>query len=426
MDSRVVIRLIAASIAVAASSTACRRAADDGTPFAGKVAEYIPMIEKSLGRKFKTPPRLEVRTKDQVRDFLVKHLEDSLPQRELAGQTATFRVLGLIPDTLDLKKFFLPLLTEQIIGYYDPRTKVLYIVNGAPADYIGFTIMHELVHALQDQYVNLDSVEKQTDDSDRQTAVQAVIEGQATYEQAVLMTGGPGNLVASLPGGWEQIRTMIRDAQATQPVFANAPMIIQESLLFPYVNGADFVKRYAARRPPPMSFDSLPRSTEQVLHDSAYFGTHPDLPVSVTLPTVAGSFYQNNMGEFGTRLFLYKYLNSTTVAASAAAGWGGDRYAVVHTPKGNGITWVTAWDTALDGAEYVSALTGTIAKRYGDATGTLPPAKTAESGARRYDVGGRTIVVATREISGRMVVSYTDVPVGANPALVNLAKVTLH
>jgi hypothetical protein len=40
-------------------------------------------------------------------------------------------------------------------------------------------------------------------------AWQAVIEGQAMYEQAVLMTGGPGNLVASLPGGWEQIRTMI-------------------------------------------------------------------------------------------------------------------------------------------------------------------------------------------------------------------------
>ena len=58
-------------------------------------------------------------------------------------------------------------LTEQIIGYYDPKTKVLYVVEGAPEEYVGITIMHELVHALQDQYVNLDSLEHITGDDDR-------------------------------------------------------------------------------------------------------------------------------------------------------------------------------------------------------------------------------------------------------------------
>ena len=404
----------------------CRRAPAGEGPYGAKVAEYAPMIEQSVGRKFKQMPKLEVRTKDQVREFLLKHLEDSIPQRELAGQQATFRVLGLIPDTLDLRKLFVPLLTEQIIGYYDPRTKVLYIVEGAPADYIGFTIMHVLVHALQDQYVNLDSIENQTDDGDRQSAAQAVIEGQATYEQAVLMTGGPGNLVASLPGGWEQIRTMIRENTATQPVFANAPMVIQESLLFPYVNGADFVRRYHSRHPSALPFDSLPQSTEQILHDSAYFGAHRDPPITDGHPAIAGSYYENDIGEFGTRLFFFKHLNSTKVAASAAAGWGGDRYAVVHTPKGDGVVWVSAWDTPLDGAEYVSALTETVARRYADTTGKLPAVPPDKSGTRRYDVGGRTVVVATREIGGRMVVSYTDVPRGANAALLDLAKVTLH
>src|SRR5579862_8204848 len=241
----------------------CRRELTGRAGLDAKVAEYVPMIEKSLGRKFKSPPKLEVRTRDQVRSFLLKMVEDSIPRRELAGETATFHVLGLIPDTLDLVKFYVPLLTEQILGFYDPKTKVLYVVDGAPVDYRNFTVMHELVHALQDQYVNLDSIENETGDSDRQGAAQAVIEGQAVYEQAILMTGGPGNLVASLPGGTEQIRAMIRDAQTTQPVFANAPMVIQESLLFPYVNGWEFVRRYVARHPQTMPFDSLPQSTEQ-------------------------------------------------------------------------------------------------------------------------------------------------------------------
>jgi hypothetical protein len=409
------------------TAVSCRREPAGSGPYAAKVAEYVPMIEKALGRKFKTAPKLEERTRDQVRQFLIEHLEDSIPQRELAGQTATFRVLGLIPDTLDLKKFFVPLLTEQIIGFYDPRTKVLYVVKGAPSDYVGFTIMHELVHALQDQYVNLDSLENETSDSDRQSAVQAVIEGQATYEQAILMTGGPGNIVASLPGGWEQIRTMIREAQATQPIFANAPMVIQESLLFPYVNGADFVRRYAGHHPGSMPFDSLPASTEQVMHDAAYFGKHPDHPIAVGLPPISGTIYQNDLGEFGTRLFFFKYLNNTGLAASAAAGWGGDRYAIVRTAKGEGIAWVSAWDTPLDAAEFVSALTTTIGKRYAvDTSAKLPPAVPDKSGARRYDLRGRAIVVATREIGGRTVVSYVDVPQGTNAALVDLSRVTLH
>src|SRR6185436_5444196 len=142
---------------------ACRR--DAGPPYEKQLAEYTPQVEAALGLKFKTPPKMEVRTKDQVREFLLKHIRDSVPQRELDGQTALFRALGLISDTLDLKKLLVPLLTEQIVGYYDPKTKVLYVVDGAPKDYAGFTIMHELVHALQDQYINLDSLEGLTYDS---------------------------------------------------------------------------------------------------------------------------------------------------------------------------------------------------------------------------------------------------------------------
>ena len=404
---------------------ACRR--DAGPPYQRQLAEYTPQVEAALGLKFKTPPKMEVRTKDQVREFLLKHIQDSIPQRELEGQTAMFRALGLIHDTLDLKKLFVPLLTEQIIGFYDPRTKVLYVVDGAPKDYAGYTIMHELVHALQDQYINLDSLERLTYDSDRQSAMQTAIEGQATFEQVVMMTGGKGSITASLPGGWQQMQDMIRQATATQPVFASAPMVIQEALLFPYVNGADFIRRYKERHPSRVSFDSLPVSTEQVMHDEAFFGPKKDLPITVGLPPISSKIYENNLGEFGLRLFLYHHLKDIKTAAAAAQGWGGDRYAVVRTPRGNGAVIVTTWDTAVDGAEFVSALTAVTGKRFGDSTGVVPAAnKTETPTLRRYTAKGRTVVIATTELNGRMVVSYVEVPEGANAALVDLAKVTLR
>src|SRR5204862_2050531 len=131
--------------------------------------------------------------------------------------------------------------------------------------------MHELVHALQDQYVNLDSLEKITGDDDRAAAIQAVIEGEATYEQMYILAGGSGNLAVQLPGGWESIRATIRDNLKTQPIFSSAPMVIQEGLLFPYINGADFVRRFKAHYPGKLPLNALPISTAQVMHDSAYF-----------------------------------------------------------------------------------------------------------------------------------------------------------
>jgi hypothetical protein len=413
-----------APLLLLASLASCR--SDSGPPYAKQLAEYTPQVEAALGLKFKTPPRMEVRTKDEVRAFVLKQLQDSIPRRELAGQQALFKTLGLIHDTLDLGKLYPALLEEQIIGYYDPATKVLYVVDGAPKEYSGITIMHELVHALQDQYLDLDSLRRLTNDSDRQSALQTAIEGQATYEQLVLMTGGRGNITAALPGGWEQMQDMIRQASMTQPVFASAPMVIQEALLFPYVNGADFVRRYKERHPSRLPFDSLPHSTEQVMHDAAFFGVK-DEPITVTMPPIPGTTYENNLGEFGIRLFLYHHLRSINTASSAAKGWGGDRYAVVKTSRGNGVVIVTAWDTAVDGAEFVSALTAVTGKRFGDSTGVVPAANRSETPKlRRYTAKGRTVVIATSEVNGRMVVSYVEVPEGANAALVDLARVTLR
>jgi hypothetical protein len=404
---------------------ACR--GESGPPNYQKQMEgYIPEVERAVGLKFRSPPKLEIKTKDEVREFLLANVRDSTTVRELDGQTALFHAFQLVPDTLDLKKLFVPLLGEQIIGYYYPKTKVLYVVDGAPKDYAGFTIMHELVHALQDQYVNLDSLEKLTYDSDRQSAMQTVIEGQATFEQAVLMSGGEGALSGQLPGGWQQIQDMIRQASATQPVFASAPVVVQEALLFPYVNGADFVRRYRQRNKGPMRYDSLPQSTEQILHDDAYF-TRKDPPIQVVLPPVPGEIYQNNLGEFGTRLFIYKHTKDIKLSAAAAAGWGGDRYSVVKTAKGPGAEVVTAWDTPTDAAEYVSALTQMVGKRFGDSTGTLSPAQKHETPSeRRYDVTGRSIAIVTRTIGGRTVVSYAEVPAGTGTNLIDLSKVVLR
>lgn len=383
-----------------------------------RVKAAIPKVEKAVGVPFKRPPKYELLSRAQVRDYLIRQFETPQSQAQFAGEEAADKVLGLIPDTMHLKSHLIDLLTEQVIGYYDPATKLLYVNRDAPPEFLGLTITHELVHALQDQYFNLDSLQKSAGaDDDRSSAAQAVAEGQAVFEQMSIMTRG--NIAVNFPGGWERIREQIRDAQSSQPRFSAAPMYVQETLLFPYLSGAEFVRRFKAKYPGQLPTSRLPASTEQVLHDDAYFGAHPDTPTKVTLPPVADSVWSNDLGEFGARLFLYQHLKDQNVAVRAAMGWDGDRYTVFRTAGGNGIAWVTVWDTPTDAAEFVSALQDAMAKRYGGrSTGS-------GGGARTITGGGRVVRITPGESGGRDVVLFVDVPQGASPAVMDLARVKL-
>ncbi|MFL5469772.1 MAG: hypothetical protein ACJ8AE_08270 [Gemmatimonadaceae bacterium] len=411
--------LSGASLLVLVSACESQKPTYEG-PYGAEVAAAVPMIEKAVGLKFKTPPKVETRSKAQVREFVTKQFTDSLASHDIAGQEAAYKRLGMIPDTLKLQPFLMGLLEEQIVGYYDPKTKVLYVVDGSPKDMASLTITHELVHALQDQYISLDSVQKIRDDNDRLSAAQAVFEGQAVYEQISIMLGGT-NIAINLPGGWERIREMIRENQASMPIFAAAPKVIQETLIFPYLSGAEFYRNYKERKGGASVYKDMPVSTEQIIHPAAFFVTR-DNPTRVTLGTLTNAtrVYENDLGEFETRLFLFQQLNDQNESLRGASGWDGDRYAVVNTPQGQGIVWLTVWDSAVEAGEFFHIAGQAVEARY-----STKAAAGSTDLVKKYSAGGRTLQVSTLEIQGRPVVILADVPAGANPNIIDPAQVTL-
>lgn len=408
-------------LAGATGATGCRRAPEGDGPYAREVAQAIPRIESATGLTFKQPPKVEVRSREQVREFLVRKFDEEASTQDIAGEESALKLLGLIPDSLDLRKFLLAVLTEQVIGYYDPAAKVLYIVQGADEQTVNITVTHELVHALQDQYLNLDSLQKSTTESDRLTAAQAVIEGQAQFEQLSIMLGGSNNIALRV-GGRDKIREMIRENQSAMPVFATAPMMIQESLLFPYLSGADFVTRYKERGGNATSlFANLPRSTEQILHTPAYFGTPTDEPSTVALPAPRGAtkVYENGLGEFGLRLFLYQHLKDESYASRAAAGWDGDRYVVVQGAGGRGIVWASAFDTPLEAAELSDAMTRATAKRTG------APERSVRGGGASFAAKGRTVTIVPRTVGDRTLIVYSDLPDAMSAGVVDPGAISI-
>jgi hypothetical protein len=312
-------------------------------------------------------------------------------------------------------------LTEQVVGYYDPTAKTLYVVSGADEQTVGITITHELVHALQDQYVNLDSLQKMSTDNDRLAAAQALIEGQAQFEQVSIMVGGSENIASRLPGGWERLREEIRNRQSEMPVFATAPMVIQESLLFPYLTGAEFVNRTKAKKGNAGLFADIPRSTEQVMHAPLYLASPADEPTPVVLPAPRGAkkLYENDMGEFGTRLYIYRFLRDANTAARAASGWDGDRFMVVEGPGGRGIVWAIVWDSAVEAAEYTDALIRATMQRTG------APERSAPGGGATFGHNGRTISVLPHTVGDRALVVFSDLPDAMGATVVAPAGITL-
>ena len=414
-------RVIATVTCAGVMISCADKSAEYPGPFGKQIAEAVPKIEAAVGLSFKTPPRVEQRSKAQVREFVTKQVTDPRAARDLAGITAVYKRLGMLPDSLNMQKFLVDLLEEQIVGYYDPKTKVLYIVSDAPKEAVGITITHELVHALQDQYISLDSTQKVEGQNDRQSAAQAVFEGQAVYEQVAAMLGGT-NVAMNLPGGWDRIRDMIRENQTSMPVFAAAPIVIQETLIFPYLSGAEFVRNFKERNPGESIYQNMPASTEQILHPSAFFGTR-DVPTSVTLPTLANGtlVYQNTMGEFETRLFLFQHLKDQNEAVRGATGWDGDRYVLFDTNGGQGIAWASVWDSQAEASEFFDMIGRSVDRRFGTTT-------PGETGAviKRYTSQGRTVEITTDEVGGRPVVLYVDVPVGASTAVLDLNALRLQ
>lgn len=324
----------------------------------------LPDLERLSGLGARSPIALERRRPEQVREFVEKQLAEELPPEELDGIRHTYALLGLIPDSLDLRQLLLDLYAEQIVGYYDPAEKKLFVIEGVPAAAVRPVLAHELVHALQDQYTDLDSLIARERGNDRQTAAQSALEGHATLVMfALLAEEAAGTRVdaSRLPDPEEQLRPALESANSQFPVFRTAPFIIRETLLFPYVSGARFVRELWRSQPvgehaAPLG-ELLPQSTEQVMDPTSRFLLQRDEPSDVHFADESGweVIYENGFGMLEIGILLQQHLGAE--AAASATGWDGDRYRLLRAPDGRAaLTWHSVWDDDVAADRFAQAM----------------------------------------------------------------------
>ncbi|HKW41483.1 MAG TPA: ImmA/IrrE family metallo-endopeptidase [Gemmatimonadales bacterium] len=342
------------------------------------VQQMMPAVERATGLRFKQRPVVLRRTRAQVRDYVVHKFDDDLPPRELAGAQAAYRLFGLIPDTLDLRRSMIDLLTEQVAGYFDPDSNALYIPADNDPSQARLVVSHELVHALQHQYLNLDSLVQLKRQNDRRSAAQAILEGQATLAQVVVLM--PEQKIESLPNLWELRGAVLGAGQEQMKVFASAPLWLRETLIFPYLGGAEFVRWFEHQYPGKQPYGPLmPISTEQILHPARYMAG--DRPDGLAFTSSDAVRYEDGLGEFEIRLLFEQFLHDDSIAVSSASGWDGDRYqvravaATRRTAKGDALVWYTLWDDAPASVRFAKTLERAWTKR-----------RSAGTAVRRFEV----------------------------------------
>lgn len=361
-------------------------------------------VAKLRGLAQKRPIQRGVMQKDGIRARLVERIGDEYTNDEIAAEALALKRFRMLPETMDYKQVVIELLTDQIAGFYDPIERQLYIAGwqqggfGAMGD--DMIMAHEIDHALQDQHFDLRAFIKPIKkNGDASVARQALIEGDGTALMVEYMLNDMG--VQFSPWQNDAVLDMLRPqmtASMATGKLAEAPLILRESLIFPYLGGLEFIAHFR-RRHPWKRIDAMyrkpPLSTEHILHPDKYEDYERPVRIAVAPVAALAGFelvYENVHGEAGMDVLLRQHMIEAAKPApgagkarrnpdhapgrdpaktdeairhkieQAAAGWGGDRMAV-FAPAGHGggvagtvgISY-SVWDQPADAIEFFDLL----------------------------------------------------------------------
>ena len=120
------------------------------------VDEILRFASEDSHLPIRGPVKRELMSRPQFHDYLVKKMEEDPDTQRFRRTEAVLRKLGLVPGDFDLRVFLVRMLEEQVEGFYDPKSKTMYLLNWVQPDLQQPVLAHELTHALQDQNFDLD------------------------------------------------------------------------------------------------------------------------------------------------------------------------------------------------------------------------------------------------------------------------------
>ncbi len=321
------------------------------------IDETLTRVSRVRQLSARGPVRGEVVSADTMVQRVQKTLDEDVPADALRGTAEVLWALGTVPDGFDYRGSVLSMMNDELAGLYDPKAETMFLRNDLGDEARDATLLHELVHALQDQHYGLDRMSEWRDDAtDELSALSCLAEGDATSAMLDGMMEEGGKTALDLPaalldGQMRMLGGVTDDAE-------RVPAILKRSLIAPYVDGLGFIhalRRQGGWAAVDRAWQARPTTTEQILHPEKYAAREAALPVDVPPPpppSVPGSAtasagaqaqafelaFHDVWGEQSIRLLFEEWMPLKT-AAENASGWGGDRVALYHAGNVGAVAW---------------------------------------------------------------------------------------
>jgi hypothetical protein len=356
------------------------------------VDEVLKFNSTDSGLRIKHQVKRQLADRDQVQKFIQARLVEDEDTQRLRRSEIVLKKMGLLPRDFDLQTFLVELLREQVAGYYDTKTKTVYLLDWLPPASQLPVMAHELTHALQDQNFGLEkwirhgtSEKTATDEArgDEEIAARhAVVEGQAMAVMIDYLLAPTGNNIVNSPMITQAIQQGMMES-ADSPVFTRAPLFLKRVLLFPYRYGLDFERELLIKAGKEKAFagvfQSPPQNTRQVMEPATYLAGEklPEMPVP-DLAKALGKDWEKydvgSIGEFDVAIMaeIYGAEDPKKIYPNWRGGW---YYAL--KPKNGGrlaLVMTTKWADANAAAEFYRLYSGSVPKRYMVAQGQVPGA----------------------------------------------------
>ena len=357
------------------------------------IDETLSWLSKDTGYAIKQKVKGELASREQVAKYVDDRLNDDEDAKRLERSEIVLKKFGLLPRDFDLHAFLIQLLQEQVAGYYDVKTKNMYLLDWLSADSQKPVLAHELTHALQDQNFDLktwetpkaakrsDKDEFTFDEDEAATARSAVAEGQGMVTLVDFMLRGTGHTLADAP----QVAGMMRSSMTGNsgfPLLEKAPLMIRESLVFPYGDGLAFEAALLEKGKDTAfsgAFRRPPQNTHEILNVGSYLRATPaKWLVLPDLRNELGSAYEKydegSIGQLDTRILVQQYADKEIAAKMAEAWRGGAYYAAGNKDskaKGTtriGLIYLSRWDTEDAADQFAKIYADYVPKRYAKAT----------------------------------------------------------
>lgn len=360
------------------------------------VDQLLKFSSDETGLPIKNDVKRQLTTRAAVESYLSEKFNEDEDAKRMQRSEIVLKKFGLLDRDFDLRPFLLSLLKEQIAAYYDAKTKTVNLLDWVSVDDQKPILAHELTHALQDQHVDLEKWSDQTppdvslnavDDSvhlakdELDTAREAVTEGQAT---AVMMDNVLKPMGHSLLKDPEVVEVMKQQMSGSgdSPVLARAPLLLSESLMFPYREGLSFEQDVWMDQGQAAAFtgalDRPPTSSWEIMNPREYEkGRLPVIPLLPDIHPLVDSLYRpydiGQVGQLDVHI-LTGIFGGEDAARELTPAWDGGLYwagqlrsataADQASTKSIALLYLSAWKSSESARRFVTLYASELGRKY--------------------------------------------------------------